>query len=97
MGVFVFVRGDFVMRKYTIVLVISLLILLIILFLGGCAPADEQYVSTASESETIEKDLLPIVGETGQGIIYQLNEFCFIYENPRNYTSAQAFCMMLVN
>ena len=78
------------MKKYTIVLVISLLILLIILFLGGCAPADEQYVSTV-------KDLLPIVGETGQGIIYQLNEFCFIYENPSNYTSAQAFCMMLVN
>jgi len=78
------------MKKYTIVLVISLLILLIILFLGGCAPADEQYVSTV-------KDLLPIVGETGYGKIYQLNEFCFIYESRGSYDASQAFCMTVIS
>ena len=79
------------MKKIILVLVVMLLII-------GCAPADEQYTSsTVSESKTVEKDLLPIVGETGQGKVYQLNEFCFIYENSLSYAPSQLFCMTMIN
>jgi len=86
-------EGDFVMRKYYIFLVVAILALVTIVVIGGCASADEQYSNTVKE----EKDFLPIVGETGQGKVYQLNEFCFIYENSRSYAPSQPFCMTVIN
>ena len=69
------------------------LVLVTMLLLTGCTEPVPTGVEVKVQRIKNDMNFLSIVGETEDGLIYQLNDSCFIYESKYNYDTVEAFCM----